>query len=587
MTAFGQEVKVYAQIEDSQPIYTGQRFKLYVVIDGDNTPGTVNISPLASFNPQGPQLQDVSRSMTTIVNGRTTQEVTKRYLISYDLAAPSVAGQYAVPSLEVSAGGRRYTTSPVDFRVSAPETTDSIAIEAQLSDTKCYVGQPIILTVKWYVRQTIAGRVSEYMFNVPAFTSGDFIVEDLSDSPVVANQGHIKVGGIDVVINQRGVKYGGNDFVEVSFSKVLIPQKSGSINLGKAGVLCKINVSQSRFNFNSEFKSYSAASEALSLEVLPLPQEGRPDSFYGLIGSYDIKTEAMPVDVKVGDPISLKISIGGSRYLKPIQWPELEGVKELSDNFILPLEKSSPEIVDGRKVFTQTIRAKNDKITRIPPIPVSCFDVKSGSYITVSSAPIELKVSPTKVLTLSDVESGTAVESGRKLEAVKGGISANYVGNELLVNMAFEPQKRLLMMPELLIWAVPAAIFVLSLTIRLSTRDKEARAARKTRNNAAKNAMSLLKKCSGADDNNAKGMMDDAVRTYFAHRFGRSSGAVTASDCEQIVMQTTGDEELARTLSRILERCEASQYSPLAVKFESKWIDEVAAVIERVEKCVR
>ncbi len=587
MTAFGQDVKVYAQIEDSQPIYAGQRFKLYVVIDGDNTPGVVDAKPLEPFSPQGPQVQDISRSMTTIVNGRTTQESTKRYLISYDLAASGSPGQYIIPALDVTAGGRKYTTAPLRINVIAPETTDYIAVEAELSEPKCYVGQPVVLTVKWYVRQAVAGRIGEYTFNVPAFTSDDFLVEDVSDAATVANQGNIKIGGVDVVMNQRAVKYGGNDCVEVSFSKVVLPQKSGIVDFGKVSVVCKINVSQSRFSFSAEYKSYVASSENLSLEVLPLPQEGRPDSFYGLIGSYDVKTEAQPRDVKVGDPISLKISIGGSRYLKPVQWPELENIKELSDNFILPQEKSSPEIIDGRKVFTQTIRAKNDKVTRIPPIPLSCFDVKSGRYLTVESAPIALNVSPTKVLTLSDVESGSVVESGRKLEAVKGGISANYAGSELLVNMAFEPQKRLMMLPDMLIWAIPAAIFVLSAIVKLITRDKEAKAALRIKKHAAKNALSLLKRCAGADDNAAKAMMDEAIRTYFARRFGRSSGAVTAHDCERIVMQTTGDEKSAAALSRILEKCEASQYSPLAVKFDGLWVDEVAAIIERVEKCVR
>jgi len=586
MTALGDTVNVYAQIEDSQPIYAGQRFKLYVVIDGDNTPGTVDQRPLADFDPQGPQVQDVSRSMTTIVNGRTTKEVTKRYLISYDLAVAS-PGQYVIPALDVNVGSRKYTTLPVKVNVLAPESTDRIAIEAKLSDTRCYAGQPVLLTVKWYVWQAVAGRVGDYMFNVPVFANSDFIIEDVSDNQAVANQGNIKINGLDVIVNQKTAKYDGNDCVEVSFNKVLIPQKSGLLDLGKISILCKINVNQSRFSFNSEFKSYSADAQPLSLEVLPLPQDGRPGDFYGLIGNYDIKAEAMPVDVKVGDPISLKISIGGSRYLKPVQWPDLEGIKELSDNFILPDEKGSPEIVDGRKVFTQTIRAKNDKVTRVPPIPLSCFDAKSGRYLTVSSAPIELKVSPTKMLTLSDVESGTAVESGRKLEAVKGGISANYAGSELLVNMAFEPQKRLLMLPDMLMWLLPAVIFVLSVIVKAVTRDKEAKAARRIKNNAAKNALSILKKCAGADDNSAKAMMDEAIRTYFARRFDRSSGSVTAHDCERIIVQTTGDEQLAGTLSGILEKCEASQYSPLAVKFESKWIEEAAAVIERVEKCVR
>jgi len=68
--------------------------------------------------------------------------------------------------------------------------------------------------------------------------------------------------------------------------------------------------------------------------------------FYGLVGRYMISASAAPTKVSVGDPITLTIKIG-AEYLKPVQWPELEQISELSENFKMPSQKSSPTIENG------------------------------------------------------------------------------------------------------------------------------------------------------------------------------------------------------------------------------------------------
>ncbi|MFI4910606.1 MAG: BatD family protein [Sedimentisphaeraceae bacterium JB056] len=585
ITALADSVSVYGKVDDKEPIYSGQRFNFYVVIDGDNTPGTVDEKPLAPFSPQGPQVRDVSQSSVVTINGKTTKNVVKRYLISYSLQA-GTEGNYVIPPLTVTVGGDTYRTSPVNFAVQKPETTNRIAIEAELSEDKCYVGQPVILTVKWYVWKDIAGRVSDYMFNVPVFSDADFIIEDITPTSTPPNKAALQVNGIDVQVNQRAVKYNGNDCVEVSFSKVLIPKITGTLSLDKIGVLCKINMSRSRFGFDREYKSFGTDTDRLTLEVTALPQEDKPDGFYGLIGNFDIMTEATPTDIKVGDPITLKISIGGNPYLKPVQWPELSSIKDFTDNFILPSEQSSPEIVNGRKVFTQTIRAKNDTVEQIPAVTISFFDTEKGKYATSSSNPININVSPTKVLTLSDVESGNSFESGRTLQAVKGGISANYVGNELLKDMSFSPYKKIIHFPAVVIWGGPLFIFIISFIFSLTSRDKDIRAVRKRMKNAAKKARSALSKID-SDGEGAKKTLAAAVKTYFAEKFDKSSGSLTSEDCRRIVEEKCDDHESAGKIAEIIEKCETSEYSLLSVEFDRDWIKEIIAIIERIEKCVR
>ena len=50
-------------------------------------------------------------------------------------------------------------------------------MECSLSEKQCYVGQPIVMTVKWI----ITARVEGGAFDVPVFKSDDFYIEDVSE----------------------------------------------------------------------------------------------------------------------------------------------------------------------------------------------------------------------------------------------------------------------------------------------------------------------------------------------------------------------------------------------------------------------
>ena len=159
----------------------------------------------------------------------------------------------------------------------------------------------------------------------------------------------------------------------------------------------------------------------------PLPTENQPEGFYGLVGSYTISAQASPTDVSVGDPITLTLRIGGSPYLKPVRWPALEKVPALADNFRIPSEKASPELVQGHKTFIQTIRAKNNTVTEIPPIPLVTFDPQTGSYRSVASEPIPLTVAASHVL-----GSGDLSVAMRASMAVPGAFSPVVISDQVL-----------------------------------------------------------------------------------------------------------------------------------------------------------
>jgi hypothetical protein len=166
-------VQVFAQIESSEDIYVGQSFSYHIIIDGENKAGQVDITPLAKYNPQSTGNRDLSQTSISIINGRRTDNIIKRYIMSYSLTADR-PGKISLPPVTVTIDGTRYKTNPVEVNILKPGTTDQLELEVTLSEKQCYVGQPIIMTVKFYR----FSNIRDYQFNLPALQNDAFYIEE-------------------------------------------------------------------------------------------------------------------------------------------------------------------------------------------------------------------------------------------------------------------------------------------------------------------------------------------------------------------------------------------------------------------------
>ncbi|MFH1614063.1 MAG: BatD family protein, partial [Planctomycetota bacterium] len=136
-------VNVFAQVDTSEDIYVGESFGYHIIIDGENKAGQVDITPLAEYNPQSAGNRDVSQTSISIINGRTTQNIKKQYVMSYSLTSNRI-GQIRLPSVTVTLDGKDYQTNPLKVNILKPGTTDQLDLEVTLSEQQCYVGQPVI-----------------------------------------------------------------------------------------------------------------------------------------------------------------------------------------------------------------------------------------------------------------------------------------------------------------------------------------------------------------------------------------------------------------------------------------------------------
>ena len=207
------QVRVVAQVDTSGEIYVGQSFRYLIIIDGDDNAGQVDLSPLKPYNPQSTGNQPISQTSTTIINNKVSRNVIKRYVMSYALTV-NRPGQLQLPSVTVTHKGKQYKTNPVQVNILKPGTTDKLDFDVVLSEQKCYVGQPVIMTVKFYVSAT--ADVGEFQFNLPALTSDSFYIEEPEISDPQAKLYRLNAG-MTAHVSQRGVEHKGDSFILVSF----------------------------------------------------------------------------------------------------------------------------------------------------------------------------------------------------------------------------------------------------------------------------------------------------------------------------------------------------------------------------------
>ncbi|MEI6218254.1 MAG: BatD family protein, partial [bacterium] len=337
----GEELAATIGIE-SQEVFLGEPFAFQVKVSGTETPGRPDLSGLSDFvvRDLGASRSGES-SFTVVVNGRRIQNTsTSDTIFNYELTARK-DGILTIPPITVTDQSKVARTQPVQIKVSRPVETDDFKLRLTLSKTRCYVGEPVIMKLVWY----IGVKVGNYQLSIPVLENDAFTFADPTDGQAAT----VQTGGGTVSAVQGRSSLDGRQYDAVEFSKILIPKKAGSFEIPSATIACAALAGHQKqkspfgddfpfqdafFNTTREvYKKVIVPSESAVLEVIPVPVAGKPSNFAGHIGEYKIAASATPLDVSVGDPITLTVVLSGPEYLEKVELPPLGEQPALARDF--------------------------------------------------------------------------------------------------------------------------------------------------------------------------------------------------------------------------------------------------------------
>lgn len=136
----------------------------------------------------------------------------------------------------------------------------------------------------------------------------------------------------------------------------------------------------------------SGMSEPISIPIENVPQVGRPESFLGGVGSFEVTSEVSPASVRIGQVLDFRIRVTGPAALGMAQPPEIRRLPQLAPG--LRIEPEPVEFVaePPSRLFRYRLRPTRAGQLVIPPVAISAFEPTLRRYFTKVSPSVAVRV---------------------------------------------------------------------------------------------------------------------------------------------------------------------------------------------------
>jgi hypothetical protein len=178
-------------------------------------------------------------------------------------------------------------------------------------------------------------------------------------------------------------------------SHALFPIKPGSAVIDEYKIKAQVQVPtnpMSVFGFGKPY-SFNRSSERISIKVNPLPLEGKPTSFSGAVGQFEVRSSIESNQFSVGQPFLLKIRFEGKGNAKLIELPSLNLPTTLE---IYDTKSDAKFFKDGRsyKEFEVLLIPRAEGELKIPALELGTFDPIEKKYLTKKTEEFVLQILP-------------------------------------------------------------------------------------------------------------------------------------------------------------------------------------------------
>ena len=345
-----------------------------------------------------------SQSSYQVVNGHTSSS--SSFTITYTLYAGK-AGTYTIGTSHALVYGKKLAAHPVKITVSghahnsggAPRMHNDDADEPRMRQAgsaisgkdlfikvtankkRVHEQEPVLLTYKVYTQVDLT-QLDGKMPDLKGFHSQE------------VPQPQQKVLHTEVI--------NGRPYRCVTWSQyVMYPQMTGKLEIPSItfkGIVVQQNRNvdpiEAFFNGGSGYVEVHKSIKApgITIQVDPLP--ARPANFSGGVGRFNISATLDKNDVKAGDPINIRVVVGGIGNLKLLKQPVLNLPKDFDqyDAKITDKTKLTQNGVEGNMVYDFLAVPRNQGKYTIPSVEFTYYDTKTNAYRTIKTQPFTLTV---------------------------------------------------------------------------------------------------------------------------------------------------------------------------------------------------
>ena len=547
------QIKFEAQTERST-YGLNERIQLVFTINNEGD----NFEPpkFTGFKAEGPFINKGNQTSITIVNGKVTQKREISTQVIYYLT-PTKKGTFTIGSASIEFSETTYKSAPIKLTITDPiqmptypgqqnnaNFGEGIHLVAELSTKNPYVSEPVSVVYKLYFepRSTVGNFRN---FKAPKYD--DFWSQYIDMKQLKAERG----------------KYNGKDYSMVVLRKVILyPLEAGAKTIEPFKLELDAEVPTGRRDWFGEYemrvieKALSTGTQTIN--VKPLPENGKPEGFTGAVGKFDFKVIPSKTVLKAGESLDLEVSVSGKGNLKLFTLPKpiVPSALEMydpshSENVDTPLTGMTGKISDKYTIIPQF---KGKYV--IKPITFSYYDLATKSYKTITSKEITI-----------DVAEGDGTVVANVPNSNKQAIEKKEVFQYNKLSTTFESTVRKDFLGSGLFYSLLLAPLLLIPIVMIAKKQKEANDAdvvgnrRKQNNRLVKKYLSEAKKQMG-DKVPFYMAMEKALHNFLKAKLHIETVEMSKENIVELLQQRNASEESINRFMELMNDCEFARYAP-------------------------
>lgn len=533
------------------------------------------------------------QSSFQMVNGHTSSSSSITY--TYTLYA-SKNGTYTLPAAHAKVGNRTISSSPYRIVISgsarpsgngAPRmhedeeggpkmraagsaiTGNDLFIKVSANKRRVHEQEPVLLTYKVYTTVDLT-QLEGKMPDLTGFHTQEVQLPQQKSF-------HLE-------------RVNGKNYRCVTWSQyVMYPQMTGDLKIPSItfkGIVVQQNRSvdpfEAFFNGGSGYVEVHRNIDApgITIHVDPLPT--RPANFSGGVGKFNISAQLNKTDVKAGNPVNLRIVVGGIGNLKLIKQPTVVFPKDFDkyDPKVTDKTKLTSNGVEGNMIYDILVVPRNQGKYHINPITFTYFDTDLNQYKTIKTQAFDITVGK------GDGSNGNVSdytdEKDQDIHALKLGDTHQHAIDEFFFGSS----------TYWIALLIPLLAFIVLLVIfrqRAIDNADLVKMRGKKANKVATKRLRTANKLMWAGKANE--FYDEVLRAlwgYMGDKLNMPAEKLSRENIVETLQSHDVDEETIRKFTSALDECEFERYAPGDVAGNmNKTFDSAMTAITRIEDVMK
>ncbi|MDF1836361.1 MAG: BatD family protein [Planctomycetota bacterium] len=357
---------------------------------------------------------------------------------------PTREGEFDIPPVVVEVDGKpqNVEVTPSSLKVVKDQQGGKLGfLEVLEIPKRVYEGQPfpVRLRLGWAERL----QVTQASLALPWWGSHSGVLE--VEGPGFSQRGkkiqELRVNNRLVVAFtlEPSIEIEGESYRVYENRRTLVATRSTDLEFGQSALKFAEAVEGSGgFGRRPRVREYYATADPFEVEVLPIPEEGRPFEWGGAVGSLKAERRLNARDVVAGETIQLEVTWSGMANIEFFDVPDLKRLDAFEGFRILGQDDT--HLGMERRVVYEIVPLTSE-VTEVPAVPLWIFNPESEAYELLETEPVPLRVAEGQALDLGDAfgeeEQGEKIDlrdlhDWRSEEPVSAGWDSKWIFSNLL-----------------------------------------------------------------------------------------------------------------------------------------------------------